>query len=184
METFTPPKAFVDNPRFHQDRQQALRRIDLSDIDPPIVTLIERFTTLPQCFTLQCCYGHFVYLPGQDSHNLERLPNRVDGPITYRIAYLAICLEDSPSGRALYQSLSLFPRLDPDYVQFGSASWFWDQYLNSYVLQVEPHRFKFSDQAVIEHPEALHIEQIRDRFFIQLNELIERLLNIHNIPSS
>jgi hypothetical protein len=176
LETFTSPKEFVENPRYLHELQEALRRIDFRDIDPPIVRLVKSFASLPYCFTLQCCCGHFLYGTMRELHNLERLPDKVEGPITYRIAYLAFCLENSPSGRALKESLSLLPELDPEYVQFGSADWFWEQHLNSYVIQVEPQRFKFSDQAVVDHSEALHIEQIRDRFFFKLNELMERLI--------
>lgn len=174
METFTAPKEFVKNPRYLQDRQASLEALDVGVIDRPIVELIERFTLLPQCFTLQSCYGHFLYAPGQDTHNLERLPSRDVGTVTYRIAYMAFCLEDSPRGRSLRESLELVPALDPDCVQFGSADWFWERYRNSYVLQVEPVRFMTRDQAVVEHAEALYIEQLRDRFFVRLSELLER----------
>lgn len=177
METFTPPKEFVEHPRYLQDRQETLGALDLSAIDRPIVELIKGFALLPECFTLQCCYGHFLYAPGQDAHNLERLPLEHGGLVTYRIAYLAFCLEHSPRGRSLHQSLALIPALDPDYIQFGSADWFWERCLNSYVLQVEPLRFKNQDQAKIEHAEALHIENTRDLFYIRINELLQVYLS-------
>jgi len=174
LETFTTPKEFVENPRYPQDRQEILEALDLRVIDQPIVELIEGFALLPQCFTLQSCYGHFLYAPGQDTHNLERLPPRYDGQVKYRIAYVAFCLENSPRGWAFRESLELVPSLDPDYVQFGSAGWFWERYPNSYVLQVEPVRHMTKDRVLIEHSEALYIEEIRDRFFIRLKELLER----------
>jgi hypothetical protein len=177
LETFTYPKEFVENPRYLQDRQEVLKALDLRVIDWPIAELIEGFTLLPQCFTLQSCYGHFLYAPGQDSHNLERLPRRYDGQVNYRIAYVAFCLENSPRGWALRESLELVPRLDPNYVQFGSADWFWGRYRNSYVLQVEPLRDMAKDQVVIEHSEALHIEEIRDLFFIRLKDLLKKYLS-------
>ena len=173
METFTPPKEFVENPRYLQDRQEILAALDLRVIDRPILELIQGFALLPQCFTLQCCYGHFLYAPGQDAHTLERLPPRYDGQVKYRIAYVAFCLENSPRGRAFRESLELVPSLDPDYVQFGSADWFWERYPNSYALQVEPVRHMTKDYVVIEHSEALYIEEIRDLFFIGLKELLE-----------
>ena len=176
LETFTTPKEFVKNPRYLQDRQNSLEALDVRAIDRPIVELVERYTLLPQCFTHQSCYGHFLYASGQDTHNLERLPSRSIGTTTYRIAYMAFCLEDSPRGRSLHESLELVPRLDPDYVQFGSADWFLERYRNSYVLQVEPMRFKTEDQALIEHSEAIHVEKIRDLFFIRMWELLERHL--------
>lgn len=181
METFTTPKEFVENPRYLHDRQEILEALDLRVIDRPIVELIEGFALLPQCFTLQSCYGHFLYAPGQDSKNLEHLPCRYDGQVNYRIAYVAFCLENSPQGWALRESLELFPPLDPNYIQFGSADWFWERYRNSYVLQVEPVRHMNKDQVIIEHSEALYIEEIRDLFFIKLKELLERYLSEHRL---
>ena len=46
---------------------------------------------------------------------------------------------------------------------------------NSYALQVEPDRFKFQDTAIVGYKEALHIEKIRNEFFIRLYELLENL---------
>jgi hypothetical protein len=45
--------------------------------------------------------------------------------------------------------------------------------MNSYALQVEPYRFKHNDKAILEFKEALHIEKIRNTFFIRLSELLE-----------
>ena len=67
--------------------------------------------------------------------------------------------------------------LDPDYVQFGCAEWFWHKSCNSYVLQVEPMRHKILDQVTVDHSEALHIEEIRDQFFIKMREILERYSN-------
>ncbi len=179
MKTFTTPKEFAENPRYLNDRQEILEALDPRVIDRPIVELIEGFALLPQCFTLQSCYGHFLYVPGQDSKNLERLPCRSDGQVNYRIAYVAFCLENSPQGWAFRDSLKLVPQIDPNYVQFGSADWFWKKYRNTYVLQVEPVRHMYKDQVIIEHSEALYIEEIRDLFFIRLKELLERCLGEH-----
>ncbi|UCF79471.1 MAG: hypothetical protein JSW03_04315 [Candidatus Eiseniibacteriota bacterium] len=174
MKTFTEPRELVEDPRYTQNRREALKVLDLGVIDPPIVKLIEGFSLLPQCFTLQSCYGHFLYAPGQDPHNLERLPSIHEGPVTYRIAYIALCLENSPRGGSLRESLEHIPAIDPGYVQFGSARWFWARHRNTYALQVEPSRFMTEDEAIVEHAEALHIEQVRDIFFIKLGELLER----------
>jgi hypothetical protein len=43
---------------------------------------------------------------------------------------------------------------------------------NSHALQVEPERFKLKDEAVIEHHEALHVQQIKDEFFQRLLGLV------------
>ena len=61
METFTTAKECVENPRYLHDRKKNLGDLDLHVIDRPLVELIEGFALLPQCFTLQCCYGHFLY---------------------------------------------------------------------------------------------------------------------------
>jgi hypothetical protein len=172
LETFTAAKEFVENPRYLPDRQKSLEGLYLRVIDRPIVELIEGFTLLPQCFTLQCCYGHFLYGSVKDSKNLKRLPRSYDGQVHYRIAYVAFCLENSPQGQALRESLESVSQIDPNYVQFGSAIWFWKRHRNSYALQVEPERYKDKDQIDVEHSEALHIEATRDLFFIRLKEIL------------
>lgn len=93
-------------------------------------------------------------------------------PIRYRIAYLAACIEDSPRGHALRDALEAVAALDPSNVQFGSADWFWEQWPNSYVLQVEPAAQRFGDQATLAHAEALHVETLRGTFFDRLRELV------------
>ena len=136
---------------------------------------MERFSMLPYCFTLQSCYGHFLYSSQQDIHNLDHLPTRDVGPVTYRIAYVAFCLENSQSGIRFFNSLSRVPEIDPRFVQFGSADWFWERYSNSYVLQVEPAKHVNKDQVTMEHRKAQHIQRIRDIFFIRIAELLEGL---------
>ena len=64
--------------------------------------------------------------------------------------------------------------MDPENVQFCCADWFWKRQVNSYALQVEPDRFKYNDEAILDHKEALHIEKIRDVFFQRLYELFEK----------
>ena len=62
--------------------------------------------------------------------------------------------------------------LDARYVQFGSPGWFWDQYPNSYALQVQPERFRLQDRAVMPHEEALLVQAVRDGFFARLREIL------------
>lgn len=57
--------------------------------------------------------------------------------VEYRIAYLALCIENSAPGRMLYDSLQAIPAINPQNIQFGSAHWFWERQVNSYVLQVK-----------------------------------------------
>ena len=178
METFTEAREFVESKRYSQDRRDALEALDLRTIDEPLVELIDGFARLPNCFTMQSCYGHFLHAPGQDIHSLDPLPSSDVGPVDYRIAYMAFCLENSPRGRALFDALSRIPEgLDP--VQFGSADWFWERWPNSYALQVEPTRFMTRDRAVVDHSEALHIQHSRDLFFGRVKELLERQQSEH-----
>ncbi len=177
METLTRAREFTADPRYHNDRKNVLETLDLRAIDPPVVELIEGFSLLHQCFTLQSCYGHFLYYPGQDLHSLERLPPGHSGRVTYRIAYMAFCLENSQQGRTLRESLEHVQLIDTDYVQFGSADWFWEKHRNSYVLQVEPARHMRRDRIVIDSCEALYIENIRDLFFARLKEILDGYLS-------
>jgi hypothetical protein len=174
METFTLPREFVEHPRYHAEREESLAAIDYADLDPPVVDLIRDFNRLPYCFTLQCCYGHFLHEAQQDLHNLDPVPDHDVGPIRYRITYLALCIENSPAGAALRDALARIPALDEDYLQFGSADWFWERALNSYVLQVEPLRYQYYDQALIEYKEAQHIARVRKVFFAQLRGLLQQ----------
>jgi hypothetical protein len=179
LETFTEPRQFVENPRFSKDRHDTLTALDLHTIDEPIVDLINGFTALSHCFTLQSCYGHFLYSPEQDTFSLDPVPTKNTGYIRYRLAYIVFCIDNSPAGRAFHNSLAKVPELDPDYVQFGSADWFWKRYVNSYALQLEPARFKRKDEAILEHTEALHVQQQRGLFFSKLRDLMETQLNEH-----
>ena len=173
METFVAPRPLVDNPDFASKRRANLSSLDLSVIDKPIVDVVEGFSRLPYCFTLQSCYGHFVY-GKKGKHNLDPLPDRDDiSEVEYRIAYFALCIEDSDEGRALYRDLINVPQIDPDYVQFGSAGWFWQRQVNTYALQVEPDRYKTKDNAMVDYQEALHIEEVRDRFFDEIRLILK-----------
>ena len=173
METYTELKEFVENPHYQLQRQQSLGSLTDDMIDAPIVGIINGFNKLSGCFTLQCCYGHFVFNGQKDLHNLDPLPIK-DHParVEYRIAYIGFCLENSVSGRKLFEALKEVPAVDPENVQFCCAEWFWEQQVNSYALQVEPERFKHLDKTVLDYREALHIERVRNEFFIRLEELL------------
>jgi len=180
LETFTEPRQFVENPRFSKNRHDTLTALDLHTIDEPIVELIDGFATLPHCFTLQSCYGHFLHSPEQDTYSLDPVPTKNTGYIRYRLAYIVFCIDNSPAGRAFHNSLAKVPELDPDYIQFGSAEWFWKRYVNSYALQLEPARCKRKDEAILDHAEALHVQQRRGLFFSKLRDLMETQLSEHN----
>ena len=179
METFTKPREFVENTRFSQDRQDTLAMLDLNFIDSPIVDIVTGFAKLPHCFTLQCCYGHFVCTPEQDLHNLETIPAGYSGLVRYRIAYIAFSIENNYRGRALRQALAQIPAIAMDYIQFGSADWFWERWVNSYALQVEPVAHQLEDVAILEVAEAIHIQTTRDLFFRELRALLDAELVKH-----
>jgi hypothetical protein len=159
---------------FAGDRARVGSSLSLSGIDPPIRDVIARLRRLPHCFTLQSCYGHFVWAGQPDDANLERLPADATDPVRYRIAYLALCIENSRDGRRLREALNALCALDAEYVQFGSPEWFWEQYPNSYAVQVEPQRFENCDEVLISPGEALHVQKTRDALFAKLRELIAR----------
>jgi len=181
LETFTEPRQFEENPRYSKDRHDTLAALDLRTIDEPIVDIIDCFAALPHCFTVQSCYGHFLWAPEQDIYCLDPVPTKNIGFIKYRLAYIAFCIDNSLAGRAFYNSLAQIPALDSDYVQFGSAEWFWNRYVNSYALQLEPTRYKRKDEAILEHAEALHVQQRRGLFFGKLRDLLKTQLNEHRV---
>ncbi len=173
METYTEPKELIDNPSFQEQRQKTLAALSDDMIDAPIVDLINDLNRLPFCFTLQCCYGHFVYDGRSDSHNLEALPvTDTVSKVDYRIAYICFCVENSAAGRGFLKILKGITDIDPDNIQLCSAEWFWERHVNTYALQVEPDRFKRQDTAELDFQEALHVEKIRNEFFSRLRSSI------------
>ena len=177
METFCVAKEMVSNPGFGRQKLSILAGLTDDTIDTPILPIVKGLNGLPCCFTLQCCYGHFLYEGHWDPQNLDALPES-DGPdkVEYRIAYLALCLENSERGRALSARLAGLTKLDPDNIQYGSPSWFWRRQVNSYALQVEPARFRHRDKAILDFREARYIENLRNRFFLGLEDLLQHHL--------
>lgn len=177
METFTNTKELIPNPDFDEQRINSLREIDYSEIDPPIVDLIKKISKMDYCFTLQSCFGHFLYKGQTDFRSTDPLPvaDNFD-KVNYRIAYIAFCIKKCDEGETLLKELSKVYLIEPEYIQFGCAEWFWDRQVNSYVLQVEPERFKNKDKISVEYQEALYIEKIRNVFFKKLNEIINNCI--------
>ena len=173
METFAQPKDLVHNPRFRCNREHVSATLTLDVIDTPIRDVIWAFNALPHCYTLQSCYGHFLHAAQRDPRSLLTLTLPVSdiGTVEYRIAYIALCVEESEAGLQLVACLRQVTEIDAAYVQFGSPEWFWEQHLNSYALQVEPERFKDRDVAMLEYGEALHVQGVRGRFFERLREV-------------
>lgn len=175
METFTKPKALVENLHYQDQRRKCLAGLNDGMIDEPIIELINSFNKLPYCFTLQSCYGHFIYNGQDDPQNLEPLPlTDTITRVEYRIAYIAFCIENSDLGKMLFEALKGTADIDPDNIQFCCAEWFWKRQVNSYALQVEPDRFKLQDKAILDYKEALRIEKIRNEFFVRLKELLQK----------
>ena len=172
LETFTKAREFVENRGYVPARQKSISELDLASIDDPITDIVKGFSALPHCFTLQCCFGHFICSTKQDRHNIDPIPLGFSGLATYRIAYVALCLENCRRGQALRQSLGRLPAVDPDYVQFGSADWFWERWVNSYALQVEPKAHMLKDEAILGSTEALRTQTARDHFFEELRILL------------
>ena len=174
METFTKMKEFTEDLNYYEDRQKSISNLKIDSIDKPIIDLIKQFLKLPYCFTIQSCYGHFVYEGQKNPNNTELLPisNNIE-TIEYRIAYLALCIQNSESGRKLFEELNIVPQIDHKYIQFGCAQWFWERHVNSFALQVEPERYSTKDRVFIEYDEALHIESIRNKFFKKLKDIIQ-----------
>ena len=175
METFTKFKPLIKNPIFHQQRKIALNRLDINTIDAPIIDIIKGFSNLSYCFTLQSCYGHFLYDDHTKLNNIESLPKSDNiYNVEYRIAYIAFCIRNSEQGRMLLQELKKITSIDSDYVQFGCANWFWHRQVNSYALQVEPERYKTKDKITVNFQEALHIEKVRNEFVRRLEKIFDR----------
>lgn len=172
METFTAARDFVKDSGFAHAREKSISALDLASIDEPIVDIVAGFAALPHCFTLQCCYGHFIHDPAQGQHSLVPVPPEHSGSVRYRIAYLALCLENSTRGRELRQALERIPTVDRNYIQFGSADWFWQKWNNSYALQVEPRAYMLKDEATLEADEARRTQQARDLFCAELRALL------------
>ncbi len=168
----------MENPHFDEQRQRSVSSLDTAIIDPPIIDIIEGFAKLPYCFTLQSCYGHFLYNSQRDQNNIKPLPaSEHIAEVDYRIAYIALCIQDNDPGRKLFSEMSEVPAVDPDYIQFCSADWFWKDQVNSYALQVEPERFKEKDRCSVGYQEALHIEKVRIEFFAEIGRVVQKRLN-------
>jgi len=175
METFIEAKSLIGNPAFNERRRMALGGLSFDDIDKPIVEVIKKITSISYCFTLQSCCGHFLYAGKKDPHNIEPVSlNAQDQDVEYRIAYLAICVQNNSRGRKLLEDISKIPSIDQKNIQYGSAEWFWERQINSFVVQVEPERFKWQDRCVIDYTEAIKLEEVRSLFWQEINEIVDK----------
>jgi len=174
METFIPLKPLVDNREFPAQRARAIAELESAAIDAPIVGLVSGLNSLPYCFTIQSCCGHFLYGEHLDPRNTERLPpSENSDTVEYRIAYVALCVDNCGRGESFLRDLQAVTCIDPDYVQFGCATWFWGRQVNSYALQVEPDRFKTKDSVCVDYQEALHLQSVRDACYARLGHVLD-----------
>ena len=74
METFTEPKELVENPRYKEQRHKSLLGLTNAVIDRPIIEIINSMNKLPHCFSMQSCYGHFLYDGQKDPYHIDPLP--------------------------------------------------------------------------------------------------------------
>ncbi len=175
MQTFRKPKAFTDDPDYNKRRSAALSELDMSVIDPPIREIISVYNALPYSFTLQSCFGHFLFEGQGDEHSTDPIPKNTGiGRVDYRIAYLAFCVENSEQGRSFRKEIEDLTRIDSMNIQLGSAGWIWKDIPNLYAIQVEPDRHKSKDRVFLDLEEAFLIEKVRNEFFIRLEEIIFR----------
>ena len=145
-------------------------------IDETTLDIVERFAQVPCCHMLQSCFGHFMKEFRVEDRNTKRVAEVRDlgTMLHYRIAYIAFCIQNSVKGRALLEETRAVALVNPDYIQFGSADWFWKICANSYVLQVSPLRNAYQDHFDVNLEETLRIEHARDRFFDGIREVLAR----------
>jgi len=169
METFAEPKKMVGNSHFQKQRKKNINGLSEDMIDAPILKLIQVVNSYSYCFTLQCCFGHFVYQGQENPDNFESLPVNSDiNSFEYRIAYITFCLDNNTFGQEMLAKLKGITSIDPKNIQLCSAEWFWKKQVNTYSLQVEPDRFKHKDSVILNYQEALLIEKVRNKFYDQL----------------
>ena len=176
MQTFVEFRPMVVDPSYNDRRKKYLNELNIDELDAPIAGLIDDLRRVPFCFTIQSCFGHFLYSGQTDLNDVEPLPSTSTiQSVEYRIAYIAICLENNHSGREFLHILKQLPELDHQYIQFGCAEWFWERNQNSYVLQIESAEGRFKDSCTIDFEEARHIETVRNKFYNRLMALVSKI---------
>ena len=176
METFTKFRPMIVDPRYQDRRRQRLNKLNIDEVDAPIAGLINDLCEFPFCFTIQSCFGHFLYAGKEDPNNIDPLPSTNDiNTAEYRIVYIALCVENSRPGREFLRWLEQIPEIDPQYIQFGCAEWFGEKDPIAYVLQIEPEKFLLKDKCTVDFVEALHIEKVRNAFYDRFRMLVSKI---------
>nr|WP_321257385.1 hypothetical protein [uncultured Pseudodesulfovibrio sp.] len=179
METFIPSVPLQNTSNFTQAKAQALKNLDTIPIDMPIKDIVISINKLPYCYTIQCCWGHFVNSKQPDKNNLEVVKkNDIDEKFEYRIAYLALSLENTSAGTFFLDDMKKIPSIvNSNYVQFGCAQWFLQRHINSYVLQVQPSDRAHIDSMTVPQKEALLIQSTRNVFWDTIRQRVHKLQN-------
>lgn len=176
METYTRARPVEPNDAFEAQRAAATVGLDATDIDEPLVALVADLNRLPHCFTLQCCYGHFVGEGDQDPRSLKPPPPMGKRSLQYRLAYVAFAISDDDRGRAFLEAVHDLRDLDPRYIQVGSADWFWDRQVNSFVIQIGPRKMRKVDFMDLDGKQVRHVSHVRTQLFRRFAALVEREL--------
>lgn len=161
MRTFDTAPPLESDLAFSINRSQSLHLLDLSVIDIPIVDTVYKYSKLECCYPVQSCWGHFDHAysfwgRGAAVNCLNR-----GQTMRYRIAYLALCLDDSEHGAFLLELLRQVPQCVGGSVQFGSAKWFRELHNNIYVVQTAPPHCIYLDSCYIDKKEAQYIHKSR-----------------------
>jgi len=176
MDTYCQARRLAVDPGYGARRRKALAALDHKTLDPPMAPLVAAFNRLPYCYTLQCCHGHVV-VPGQGPpEHWQRLP--VGAPparALYQLAYVAMVVRNDPAGLNLLRGLALVAARALDFMQMGSAEWFWEDQgeVNSYILQVSPRRCQDQDRFEMPRSEAREWLAAREKFMAGLEELAQ-----------
>ena len=94
METFTGLTDFVPDLNYQIRRKKILSKDFYLETDFPVRDIVKNINELLYCFTLQSCYGHFVLDSGESSHSLKSFSKLNQSKLKYKIAYLALCIEN------------------------------------------------------------------------------------------
>ncbi len=177
MQAFAEPRGLESNAGFTAQREHALAHLSLEGLDCPLVDLVQRLTAVPWCFPVESCCGHFVILDGDHRRVLDRLPplGASAKRVLYRVAYVALCIDDDPAGRELLRDLQAVPSIAPEQIQFGCVDHLWRRQVNTFVLQVVPWAHRFVDDVILSPAEARDVDEARSWYFARLDDLVRDL---------
>lgn len=174
MQTYTKARAIEVDPDFDAERDATRAGLDLDALDEPMVPLVRDLNRLPHAFTLQCCFGHFVGEGETDTHTLAPPPPTGRKTMEYRIAYVAFCVRGDERGQAFVEAVRGLRELDPKYIQVGSADWFWNRRVNSFVIQVGPKRGRKRDTMPLDGKEIRHVSHVRTQLWRRFATLVQQ----------